>query len=317
MQFLNPLMYDEYILGRAKAGSIFERLTFFDSNLHSLSDFQLAIVGLDEPSLTAFRNRFYALEDHFQLPICDLGLLKNDKNLEGNIEALKSSTNLIIIGGKPLSFQSTTAVVGQRLENKANERYISYQRHKSNLKDYNQADEFQNVSLGELRSNLRMVEPLLRECSQMIFNLNAIRMSDLGIEASNMVGITLEEASQITRYAGLSESMKCIQFPNLQPQFSFGNVTNEFGQSVSTMAWYYVEGILCLNYEDPAEDDHISYVVNTEYFEEPITFLKGEKSGKWWMKYGENDDYHPCMYEDFMQSRAGNIPDRLYKYCLS
>lgn len=317
MQFLNPLMYNEYILGQAKAGTIFENLTFFDSNLHDLSEFQLAVVGLDEPSLTAFRNRFYSLEDHFQLPICDLGLIKNDEYLKENIGSLKNKVNLIIIGGKPLCIEENTAVVGQKLGNRTNEKYISYQRHRSNLKDYNQADEFQNVSLGELRNNIRMVEPLLRQCSQMVFNLNAIRMSDLGIEASNMVGITLEEASQITRYAGLSESMKSIQFPNLQPQFSFGNVTQEFGQSVSTMAWYYVEGILCLHYENPAEDDHISYIVNTEYFEEPITFLKGEKSGKWWMKYGENDDYHPCMYEDFMQSRAGNIPDRLYKYCLS
>jgi len=317
MYFLNPLMYDEHVLGQLETGSIFQNLTFFDHELHDLADFQLAIIGLDEPSLTAFRNRFYSLEDHFQLPICDLGILKDDNHLKSNIDNLKEKVNLIIIGGRPLSFSNNTAVVGQVLGTEENEKYISYQRHKSNLKNYNQADEFQNVSLGELRNNLRMVEPLLRDCLQMVFNLNAIRQSDLGIEANNMVGITLEEASQISRYAGLSETMKCIQFPNLQPQFSFGNVTNEFGQSVSTMAWYFVEGLLCLHYENPDEDDHISYVVNTEYFEEPITFLKGERSGKWWMKYGENDEYHPCMYEDFMQSRAGNIPDRLYKYCLS
>lgn len=320
MYFLKTLMYNEHILNASKTGSIFENLTFYDHNSHKISDFQMGIVGVDERSLTAFRNSFYLYGDHFQLPVLDFGLINVTDNLTQNLEQLSSQIPLIVIGGSPLTFSQSTAVVSKLLDaGHRNEmkKFIGYQRHLAKLDDYNQIDEYQNISLGELRKNSMMVEPLMRTCTNISFDLSAIKQADLGIDANNIVGLTLEEASQISRYAGISPDMRIAHFPNLQPQFAFGNVSKEYGACVSTMVWYYLEGLLNLNYESPSEDEHISYVINSEYFEEPLTFLKGQKSGRWWMKYGENADYFPCLHEDFIQSKEGNIPDRLYKYCLS
>ncbi len=320
MYFLKSLMFDEHTLNQSNSGSIFENLTFYDQNLHNVADYQLGIVGIDEKSLTAFRNNFYLFGDHFQLPVIDFGLVAKSDNLVKNLEKLSSQIPLIVIGGAPLSFSKSTAVVSKILDaGHRNEmkKFIGYQRHLAKLKDYNQIDEYQNISLGELRKNSMMVEPLMRTCSNISFDLSAIKQADLGIEANNIVGLTLEEASQISRYAGITPNMRIAHFPNLQPQFAFGNIAKEYAACVSTMAWYYLEGLLNLNYESPAEDEHISYVINSEYFEEPLTFLKGQRSGRWWMKYGENTEYFPCLHEDFIQSKEGNIPDRLYKYCLS
>ena len=320
MYFLRSLMFEEQVFKAANPGSIFENLTFYDQNLHDLKDFQVAIVGLDEQSLTAFRNNFYLFGDHFQLPILDLGLVWEKKNLVENLERLSQQISLIVIGGAPMDFTESTATVKKVLdEGHENEKkkFIGYQRHLSQLNIYNRIDEYQNISLGEIRSNGQMIEPLMRTCKNLSFDLSTIKQADLGIDANNIVGLTLEESSQICRYAGITPNMQIAHFPNLQPQFAYGNMTNEFAACVSTMVWYFMEGLLNLNYETPKEDDHISYVINSEYFEEPLTFLKGEKSGRWWMKYGEGAEYVPCLYEDFVQSKEGNIPDRLFKYCLS
>lgn len=320
MYFLQTLMYDEQILHAANEGSIFENLTFYDQNLHDVGDFQVGIVGLDKNSLTAFRNTFYLYGDHFQLPILDLGYVKNTENLVENLEILGKQISLIVIGGAPLDFTESTATVKKLLdEGHKNEKrkFIGYQRHLSQLNIYNQIDEYQNISLGELRNNSQMIEPLMRTCKNLSFDLSTVKQADLGIDADNIVGLTLEESSQICRYAGITPNMQIAHFPNLQPQFSYGNMTNEFAACVSTMVWYFIEGLLNLKYETPKEDDHISYVINSEYFDEPLTFLKGEKSGRWWMKYGDESEYVPCLHEDFIQSKEGNIPDRLYKYCLS
>ena len=320
MYFLQTLMYDEHVLGAINPGSIFENLTFYDQNLHDINNYQLGIVGLDEKSLTAFRNNFYLFGDHFQLPVLDFGIVNTSENLVENLEQLGKQISLIVIGGAPLDFSESTANVKKVLDDGIKDerkKFIGYQRHLSQLSLYNQIDEYQNISLGELRKNPMMVEPLMRTCKNISFDLSTIKQADLGIDANNIVGLTLEESSQICRYAGITPDMRIAHFPNLQPQFSFGNMTKEFANCVSTMVWYFMEGLLNLKYETPKEDDHISYVINSEYFDEPLTFLKGEKSGRWWMKYGENSDYHPCLHEDFIQSKEGNIPDRLYKHCLS
>ncbi len=320
MDFLQSLIYDEQVLNYSKPGSLFENLTFYDQNIHDISNFQLGIVGLDAASLNAFRNNLYMYGDHFQLPILDFGLIVDHVNLKSSIGLLANKISLIVIGGAPFDFLESTAVVCKTLDEghiNGKKKFIGYQRHLSQLNVYNQIDEYQNISLGEVRSNLKMVEPLMRTCQNLCFDISTIKQADIGIDASNIVGLTLEESSQICRYAGITPNMRVAHFPNLQPQFAFGNVTKEYASCVSTMVWYFMEGLLNLKYESPSEDDHISYVINSEYFDEPLTFLKGEKSGRWWMKYGEDSEYHPCLKEDFLQSKEGNIPDRLFKYCLS
>ncbi len=311
-------MFNEAKMPTTNSGKIFDSVVFYDAHHHNPEDYQIGLIGLDKQLLIAFREAFYNLGDHFPFSILDFGLLDDDKS-SSTLKELAEKIPLIIIGGKEISPLSPNVVISNRfIETKefGSAKYIGYQRHRISIGDFNMTDEFQNISLGELRKYLGSVEPLMRPCKGMLFRLDTIRQSDLGISANNICGLTLEEGAQICRYGGLSTDMRWIQFPSMTPKFTYGNISDEFSEACATLCWYYLEGFLHKTYEATDSHKHLSYVINSHVLEEDITFIKTEKTGRWWMKYGDSADYVPCLYEDFVQSREGNIPDRLMKYCL-
>jgi hypothetical protein len=46
-----------------------------------------------------------------------------------------------------------------------------------------------------------------------------------------------------------------------------------------------------------------------------MIFVKNETSGRWWfISNGNEEQYHACSHEEYLEAARGDIPDRLLRY---
>ena len=101
---------------------------------------------------------------------------------------------------------------------------------------------FDAYRLGEVRSNMEEVEPIVRSADLLSFDISAIRMSDApGNGNATPNGFYGEEACAITRYAGLSDKLSAIGFFEINPS---KDKRGQTAHLVAQMVWYFIEGIL-------------------------------------------------------------------------
>ncbi|MEL6924176.1 MAG: hypothetical protein AAFO94_09020 [Bacteroidota bacterium] len=176
---------------------------------------------------------------------------------------------------------------------------------------------FERASLGKVRSNIEMTEPLVRDADIMSFNISAIRYADVPAQLQpSASGLFCEEACQISRYAGLSDKLSSIGFYGLHPD---KNGVEQSAQVVAQLIWYFVDGYHHRKNDFPASTDGlIEYIVEWRDQEEQLTFWKSKKSGRWWMqipvKVKKRHQRHkllPCSYSDYLAACNNDLPDRL------
>ncbi len=316
MIFFDSVLYNEKEFTNSSKGSLFSALHFYQQEIHRINDFEVGVVGLEENSLNIFRENFYKLGDHFQYPILDLGLLQwsNEQELNHKIKILSKDITLIVVGGPMLDCGIKQAIVTNEFNNELSNKHniIGYQRHRTAVTDFINMSEYDHLSLGEVRRNMLGVEPILRDCNGSNIDLAVIKKSDSNLDlVNNTCGLTLEETCQISRYLGISSGMNFLQLHNFE-HYAKGENINSAAECASIISWYFLEGVLNKIYESPDKSNNITYLINNELFEDPITFIKSNISGRWWIKVGdENAEAQPCLFEDYISCRSGNVPDRL------
>ena len=85
------------------------------------------------------------------------------------------------------------------------------------------------------------------------------------------------------------------------------------------MIWYFVDGYYHRMNDFPASmNGLVEYIVEYKHIEQPVTFWKSSKSGRWWMqipfKTSSKHQRHkliPCSYQDYQQACQDGLPDRL------
>ncbi len=160
--------------------------------------------------------------------------------------------------------------------------------------------------LGELKESVAITEPLIRECDLLIFDMNVLRKSELGINSkAGPSGIYSEEATQMFRYAGMSETNKFILIINYN---------NDFKDLVSQFLWYYSEAASRRFPDHPYFSSSVNeYVVNMKSLDKSISFFKSKVSGRWWVKIPEiqENKWKACNYEDYQQACEDDLSSNL------
>lgn len=177
---------------------------------------------------------------------------------------------------------------------------------------------FEAFRVGQMRTNLAEMEPVVRNADLLSFDITAIRSADApGSSFTQPFGLTGEEACQICWYAGLNEKLSSIGFYEYNPELD--DTRRKTASVVATMIWYFIEGYYQRkNEQNVKSNDFLKYVVSMRGEPEVLTFYKSKLSEKWWMevpypngkeRYSRNS-LVPCSYSDYQTAVKGEVPER-------
>jgi len=173
---------------------------------------------------------------------------------------------------------------------------------------------FEHFRLGEIRGNLGELEPVLRGCDLLSFDLDAVCASDApenSLFSPN--GLSASEAAALSRYAGMSS--------NLQNMLVYGLHSASPVQATlaAQMLWYFVEGYALRYDEFPSENDEAFMVYKTMLStgSNELVFYRSKRSNRWWMEvphpYEDRNLLFACSYADYQRACNDELPDRWWR----
>ena len=211
-------------------------------------------------------------------------------------------------------------IIEKELSHLYNISCIGYQSYFVDQKQLNRLSElyFENYRLGLVRENLETAEPLLRDADLISFDMSAIKTADApGVQKSSPNGFFSDEACRLTRYAGISDRVKCLGIYGFNLDCDNNSQTSRL---MAQMVWYYFEGFINRKHEYPNSslDDCIKYVVEIDEIEIPIVFYKSNKTQRWWLEIcnlPHSDEKKEsivvsCTETDYFRACNNEIPDK-------
>lgn len=191
--------------------------------------------------------------------------------------------------------------------------FIAFQRHLVNpdhldrILDYS----INSMSLGKLRADKDLLEPILRDVSNVFFDISSIRKSDApGSFDSVTSGLTCEEACQIFKYLGKNRKLQNIVIGG---NFDADDQTSS---CIAELIWYFLEGRSQTFDDHPTIDkSYKEYLVEVDSLNSTFSFIKNDKSGRWWFKLNEDEEeYISCSNEEYNKASNDHLPDRLLRH---
>ncbi|HIP47992.1 MAG TPA: arginase [Lutibacter sp.] len=174
---------------------------------------------------------------------------------------------------------------------------------------------FDAYRLGDVKNNLELVEPTLRDSDMLSIDIGAIRKIDAPANNNNQIsGFSADEICKITRYAGLSDKLKVLGIFEYNSNKDNQSITAEL---IAQMIWYFVEGVNLRSYEFPTYslEDFKKYMVMID--DDTYQFYKSDISGRWWMEINVKDNNKtkrqtliPCTYNDYLTANRQEVPER-------
>ncbi|MFK5983614.1 MAG: arginase, partial [Flavobacteriaceae bacterium] len=178
---------------------------------------------------------------------------------------------------------------------------------------------FDGYRLGEVTSDITLVEPILRDADIVTLDIGAIKSSDLSYKNSRSPnGFDGREICAIARYAGISNKVSSFGVYELK---NF-NDSESAAMLIAQIFWYFIEGynfrILDDNFSD--ESSYTEYNVPIE--DEVLLFKKSNKTGRWWVELPFISNVNnklkrhtllPCTYGDYLSACNQEIPERWMK----
>lgn len=175
---------------------------------------------------------------------------------------------------------------------------------------------FDAYRLGEVTSDITLVEPLLRNAHIVSLDARAIRASEMGmLNNFSPNGFTGREICAIARYAGISEKLAVFGV------FESENSNQSF-QLLAQIIWYFIEGYNFRVQELPYlnKEAFTKYIVPSDL--EELVFYKSNLTERWWVEvpsilnsYNKNEmpALLPCTKADYVEATNQNIPERWFK----
>ncbi len=177
---------------------------------------------------------------------------------------------------------------------------------------------FDAYRLGEVISDVTVVEPIMRDADIVAIDLGAMNSVSLNGLMTSPNGFDGREICAIARYAGISDKVKSFGI------YEFKNFKNEEMAAllIAQIIWYFIEGI---NYRSNELD--VRNLKSTMHYSVPVedeilSFYKSAKTGRWWIEIpfilsGNNKlkrhTLLPCTYNDYESACNQVIPERWYK----
>lgn len=175
--------------------------------------------------------------------------------------------------------------------------------------------------LGQVRTKIDEVEPVIRNADLASFDVSCIRNSDApGCGHASPNGFYGEEACQIARYAGMSDKLSAVGFYELNPALDKKGHTAHL---TAQMIWCFADGYYSRKKDFPFKKttDVIKYRVSIKDLKDEIIFYKSKKSDRWWMEvpYPEKKNKFtrhllvPCTYNAYETALREEMPDQWWQ----
>jgi len=179
---------------------------------------------------------------------------------------------------------------------------------------------FDFIRLGDLRTDLKEVEPVMRNTDFLSFDISAIKSSSAQANAySSPNGLDGEDACKIMHYAGLSDKLTAVGLFEYNPEL---DIRNQTAQLLAQMIWYFISGYQNRKHElNPNLKNCVKYTVPFEDGKNKIVFYKSKTSGRWWIRVPFKKEgvkkpqnyFVACSYRDYQIALHGEIPQRWLK----
>ena len=178
---------------------------------------------------------------------------------------------------------------------------------------------FEYYRLGDLHSDIKTVEPVMRDADLVTVDLNSVRCSEVNIKQKySPNGFDGQEICAATRYAGISNRVSSFGIYEYNPSPDDVATT----MLIAQMIWYFIEGFNCRVNDDNFEnlDEFNKYTVLVQGHE--LIYYKSLKTGRWWIQTPLTNNLNTkrskytllaCTQGDYDIAIKGQIPERWYK----
>ncbi|MGY3793894.1 formimidoylglutamase [uncultured Aquimarina sp.] len=177
---------------------------------------------------------------------------------------------------------------------------------------------FDAYRLGEVISDVTIVEPIMRDADIVAVDLGAMSSTCLDYKYASPNGFNGREICAIARYAGISDKVKSFGV------YEFKNFKHEETAAllIAQILWYFVEGVNYRSNELNIKNKTSTLHYNVPVEDEVLSFYKSPKTERWWIEIpfissGNNKlkrhTLLPCTYNDYERACNQEIPERWYK----
>ncbi|GJM34314.1 MAG: arginase [Saprospiraceae bacterium] len=349
--WLRPIDKKDFKENTYKSYQLGKHLIKYQDKFPELEPSGIAFIGIDALIARDIRKSLYSLSNFFPgaLPV-DLGDVRKT-GISFLIplfkELLENKIVPVLLGAEPhhilalyKSFREmvSLAIVDERIplgnsEASLEENYleeiisakrsrlfhlglIGYQVHFASplVMEKIEANNFESVRLGKGKAEPNELEPIIRDADLLNFHLRSLKQSETPDLVSSPSGFTVEEACQISRYAGMSDKMRAFSLTGFQPVETSIPYT---AQVAAQIIWYFMDGFYSRKQDFPVSTEGlVEYIV--DFQQDQIVFWKSKRSGRWWIqvpvKTRKKYDRHrliPCSYNDYRLACQEELPDRL------
>jgi arginase family enzyme len=165
---------------------------------------------------------------------------------------------------------------------------------------------FDCFRVGQVKETIEEMEPVLRNCRMVSFDLSAIAHAYAPGTSISPNGLNGEEACVLARYAGMSHQLNSFGIYGYQPGNDINRLT---AKQVSQMIWYFIDGMNKGRQESSLKEREAFFEYNTAFAEVQSVFLQSKKTGRWWMQLPDGR-FIACSYKDYFVASNNDIPER-------
>ncbi|MBA4738732.1 MAG: formimidoylglutamase [Flavobacteriaceae bacterium] len=177
---------------------------------------------------------------------------------------------------------------------------------------------FESYRLGEVCSNIRLSEPVMRDADIVSIDLKSVRASELSSRQKfSPNGFDGKEICSLSRYAGISNKVSSFGIY----EYKSSNEDEITEMLISQIVWYFIEGVNCRIQDSDFQndEDYNKFTVIVDEYE--LVFYQNKITSRWWIEIigdGSNNKLKqntllPCTLDDYEVAKNGMIPERWFK----
>lgn len=178
---------------------------------------------------------------------------------------------------------------------------------------------FDAFRLGEVASDITVVEPIMRNADIVCLDVTAIKSSELSYKNNDSPnGFDGREVCAISRYAGISNKVSSFGVYELSDSIE----SKAGAMLIAQIVWYFVEGFNFRVDDEDFENEKLFTSYNVPIEDEVLVFKKSAKTERWWITLPFISNVNnklkrrtllPCTYDDYLGACNQEIPERWLK----
>lgn len=165
---------------------------------------------------------------------------------------------------------------------------------------------FDCFRVGNIKEHIDEMEPVIRNCSLMSFDISALAHAFAPANTFTPNGLNGEEACTLMQYAGMSNNMQTVGIYGYRPEKDVEHLT---AKQISQMLWYLMDGRSRGSREAIMDEKDSFNEFHTAFAEVDTVFLQSKKTGRWWMQLPDKQ-FIACSYKDYLLASSNEIPER-------